>query len=76
MQSYAVPRAPDGQEPAQTDTPVDESRLRRPAQSVSAARQAMEGAHHARPNPVERPCGGYMIGGGTFGGGFMLGSGN
>lgn len=26
--------------------------------------------------PDERPCGGYVIGGGTFGGGFMLGSGN
>lgn len=26
--------------------------------------------------PDERPCGGYMIGGGTFDGGFMLGSGN
>lgn len=52
------------------------SRARRPAQSVSAARQPVEGAHHARPNLVERPCGGYMIGGGTFGGGFMLGSGN
>jgi hypothetical protein len=49
----------------------------RPAQPVSAARSMAEGAHREpdAPRPGGRPCGGYMIGGGTFGG-FMLGSGN
>jgi hypothetical protein len=53
------------------------SRARRPAQPLSAARQAADGAHRApdAPCPGGRPCGGYMLGGGTFGG-FMLGSGN
>jgi hypothetical protein len=58
------------------DTDPRRPRARRPAQPLSAARQAFE-AHNATvaPSPVGRPCGGYMLGGGTFGG-FMLGSGN
>lgn len=48
-------------------------RTRRPAQPLSAARRPVGEAH--APSPNVRPCGGYMLGGGTFGG-FMLGSGN
>lgn len=52
-------------------------RPKRPAQPLSAARLAVHGEQRATVAPAtgERPCGGYMLGGGTFGG-FMLGSGN
>lgn len=51
----------------------DQSRTRRTAQPISAARHVIEGPDRA-PDAPARPCGGYMIGGGTFGG-FTLGSG-
>lgn len=44
------------------------------ATAPSATVLPESGSRSRRPD--ERPCGGYMIGGGTFGGGFMLGSGN
>ena len=55
------------------------ARARRPAQPVSAARRPAESSEErpeAPPRTGGRPLGGYMIGGGTFNGGFMLGSGN
>lgn len=52
----------------------DRSRAKHTAQPVSAARQhVVEGPDRA-PDAPNRPCGGYMIGSGTFGG-FTLGSG-
>ena len=80
MKSLSAPAAaPDARETARPDQvgPVAGSRMRRPAQPLSAARRPVAEAHapHATSRTGGRACGGYMIGGGTFGG-FMLGSGN
>lgn len=79
MKSLTAPAASaDARETARIDQAelVAGSPTRRPAQPLSAARQASGGLHQVpeRPRPDGRLCGGYMMGSG-IGGGFMLGSG-
>jgi hypothetical protein len=75
MKGLAAPAAAaHARETARPDqAEVSRPRTWRPAQPLSAARRPVGEAH--APSPNVRPCGGYMLGGGTFGG-FMLGSGN
>lgn len=58
--------------PSRLEHDHGESRARRGAQPLSAVRP-VEGADRV-PDITNRPCGGYMIGGGTSSG-FTLGSG-
>lgn len=74
--SGAAP-APDGSPRGSRTERMPGSNASRPAQPLSAARQAVEGSQRVpdAPQPGGPPSGGYIMGSG-IGGGFMLGSGN